>query len=141
MTHSTLQALFYHLRTTRDDMMHMRRQAAQRMAMENAANPAGAQPPPAAPASQDGPTQASPQQGHASPANPEAQRPVYQEPNHLRQAWAYLDEVVQILKTAFPLLILSLETMVEQLSTRFKANPEEEIYRFICMLLQDAIQV
>lgn len=58
----------------------------------------------------------------------------------IRQAWEHVDEVVQILKTAFPLLILSMETMVDQILQRFKATPEEEIYRFICMLLQDAIQ-
>lgn len=59
----------------------------------------------------------------------------------VRQSWDHVDEVVQILKTAFPLLILSLETFVEQINGRFKATPEEEIYRLVCMLLQDAIQV
>jgi len=59
----------------------------------------------------------------------------------MRQPWEYIEEVVQILKTASPLLILSMETMVDQISHRFKATPEEEIYRLICMLLQDAIQV
>jgi transformation/transcription domain-associated protein len=59
----------------------------------------------------------------------------------MRQAWEHVEEVVQILKTAFPLLILSMETMVEQINLRFKATPEEEIYRLICMLLQDAMQV
>ncbi|KAH7887705.1 hypothetical protein F5I97DRAFT_1804974 [Phlebopus sp. FC_14] len=58
----------------------------------------------------------------------------------VRQAWEHVDEVVQILKTAFPLLILSMETMVDQIVQRFKATPEEEIYRLICMLLQDATQ-
>jgi transformation/transcription domain-associated protein len=58
-----------------------------------------------------------------------------------RQGWEYVEEVVQILKTAFPLLILSMETMVDQILQRFKAPPEEEIYRLISMLLQDAIQV
>jgi len=59
----------------------------------------------------------------------------------VRQAWEHVEEVVQILKTAFPLLILSMETMVDQILQRFKAPPEEEIYRLISMLLQDAIQV
>ncbi|KAF9222005.1 FAT-domain-containing protein [Gyrodon lividus] len=58
----------------------------------------------------------------------------------VRQGWEHVDEVVQILKTAFPLLILSMETMVDQILQRFKAPPEEEIYRLIGMLLQDAIQ-
>jgi transformation/transcription domain-associated protein len=59
----------------------------------------------------------------------------------VRQSWEHVDEVVQILKTAFPLLILSMETMVDQILQRFKATPEEEIYRLICMLLLDAVQV
>lgn len=59
----------------------------------------------------------------------------------IRHSWEHVDEVVQILKTAFPLLILSMETMVDQILQRFKATPEEEIYRLICMLLLDAVQV
>jgi len=59
----------------------------------------------------------------------------------IRQPWEYIEEVVQILKTANPLLIISMETMFEQINHRFKATPEEDIYRLVCMLLQDAIQV
>ena len=51
-----------------------------------------------------------------------------------------IEEVGQILKTAFPLLIMTLETVVDQIMQRFKASPEEEIYRLVCMLLQDAVQ-
>lgn len=94
-----------------------------------------------------GPSQVSPQGGVRTA---EAQRVAVavdpqaaekQLPIHLKIAWEYIEEVVQILKTAFPLLILSLETMVDQISQRFKATPEEEIYRLVCMLLQDAVQV
>jgi transformation/transcription domain-associated protein len=59
----------------------------------------------------------------------------------IRQPWEYIDEVVQILKTASPLLILSMETMVDQIGQRFKPTPEEDLYRLVCMLLQDAMQV
>jgi len=52
-----------------------------------------------------------------------------------------LDEVLQTLKTTFPLLILSLETMVDQIQHKFKPAPEEDVYRTICALLTDAIQV
>jgi hypothetical protein len=58
-----------------------------------------------------------------------------------QRSWEYVEEVVNMLKTAFPLLILSMETTVDQISHRFKATQEEEIYRLICMLLQDAMQV
>ena len=61
--------------------------------------------------------------------------------NETRTGWQLIDEIVQILKTAFPLLILTLETVIEQIAQRFKATQDEEIYRLICMLLQDAVQV
>jgi transformation/transcription domain-associated protein len=58
-----------------------------------------------------------------------------------RQPWEYVDEVLQVLKTSFPLLILSLETMVDQIQHKFKLSSDEDVYRSICMLLQDAVQV
>lgn len=58
-----------------------------------------------------------------------------------RQPSEYIDEILQVLKTAFPLLILSLETMVDQIQHKFKLSPDEDVYRNICLLLQDAIQV
>jgi len=61
--------------------------------------------------------------------------------SHPRQAWEHVDEVLQTLKTTFPLLILSLETMVDQIQHKFKPAPEEDVYRNICMLLSDAVQV
>lgn len=63
--------------------------------------------------------------------------------NHqtVKHPWEYVDEIVSILKTAYPLLALNLETMVDQLSQRFRSSPEEEIYRFTYMLLQDGVQV
>ncbi|KAF9224621.1 FAT-domain-containing protein [Gyrodon lividus] len=56
------------------------------------------------------------------------------------QGLEHVDEVVGILKTTFPLLILRVETMVDQILQRFNAPPQDEIYQLICMLLQDAIQ-
>ena len=61
--------------------------------------------------------------------------------SHPRAAWEHVDEILQALKTTFPLLILSLETMVDQVQHKFKPSPEEDVYRSICMLLSDAIQV
>ena len=58
-----------------------------------------------------------------------------------RQAWEHVDEILQTLKTTFPLLILSLETMVDQIQHKFKPSPEEDVYRTICMLISEAIQV
>ena len=72
--------------------------------------------------------------GSSSGATPEA-------PPSQRQPWECLEEVLQVLKTSFPLLLLSLETMVDQIQHKFKLSTEEDIYRNISMLLQDAIQV
>ena len=80
--------------------------------------------------------QSSPSKDGSQPKIPELAIPLA-----TRQSWDLIDEIVQILKTAFPLLILTLETVVEQIAQRFKASAEEEIYRLTCMLLQDAMQV
>ena len=53
----------------------------------------------------------------------------------------YVDDLVSQVKTNNPLLALTLENTVEQFANKFRATPEEEIYRFTFMLLQDAVQV
>lgn len=58
-----------------------------------------------------------------------------------RQTWDYVDEVVQMLKTAFPLLVVSMEGMVEQVQNRFRGGHDEEVYRLLCMVATDAMNV
>ena len=58
-----------------------------------------------------------------------------------RQPWEHVEEVMNILKTAFPLLALTMEKMVDQISLRAKPASEEDIYRFFAALLADAHQV
>ncbi|KAI0053544.1 FAT-domain-containing protein [Auriscalpium vulgare] len=141
------QALFFHLRTTREDMAIIKKQAAQAAIIRANANrnqtssPATSDPTkhPEAPGvvKSDGDVIMG-EVPKPSSANGASQADGTPQP--VRQSWEYVEEVVQILKTAFPLLILSMETMVDQINQRFKATPEEEIYRLICMLLQDAMQ-
>ena len=57
-----------------------------------------------------------------------------------RPAWEYADEIMSVLKTAFPLLALSMETMVDQISKFFKCPPDEDAYRLIGALLNDGLQ-
>jgi transformation/transcription domain-associated protein len=140
----TWQALFFHLRTTREEMGIAKRQAQLQARLRESqaaaqakggdivmqdATAAGTQSKPTpvanAPHGQDGSSQRG--QGEQGQTG--------------RFAWEHIDEVVQILKTAFPLLILSMETMVDQIMQRFKGSPEEEAYRLLGMLLQDAMQV
>lgn len=59
----------------------------------------------------------------------------------VRQSWEHVEEVGQILKTAFPLLIMNLETTAEQISTRMKTTPEEEVYRLMYFLSVECTQV
>ncbi|QSL64955.1 hypothetical protein MERGE_002259 [Pneumocystis wakefieldiae] len=56
------------------------------------------------------------------------------------QPWEHVDEIMSILKTAYPLLALSMETMVDQIQQRFKCTPDEDVYRLIVALLNDGIQ-
>ena len=53
--------------------------------------------------------------------------------------WEYMESIVTQLKTSFPLLALSLESMVDQISRNFKCPPDEDAYRLIVALLNDAL--
>lgn len=142
------QALFFHLRTTREEYTVLRRQA-QAVAVAKAER--GEQGPNShlAPPAQ---VVLTPQMGSPATANAKPQQggqmqqqtpqigqggqgqvPLYKNP------WDWVDEVLSILKTAYPLLTLSLETMVDQIAARFKSSPEEDGYRFVNALLGDAI--
>jgi hypothetical protein len=58
-----------------------------------------------------------------------------------RQPQEYVDDTLNILKTAFPLLALSMEKMVDHINVRSRAPPEEDVYRFLSALLTDAMSV
>ncbi|PLW55359.1 hypothetical protein PCANC_02309 [Puccinia coronata f. sp. avenae] len=53
----------------------------------------------------------------------------------------HVDDIMGTLKTQFPLLALSMEMLVDQLLQRFEPPPEEEVYRLLCTLLQEALAV
>ena len=55
------------------------------------------------------------------------------------QPWDYLDDIHAVLKTAFPLLAMSMETIVDQIAKNFKSGPDEDAYRLISALLSDAL--
>lgn len=58
-----------------------------------------------------------------------------------RQPWEYVEEIISLLKTAFPLLALTLETIGDQIQARFKPSSEEDVYRIVSALGSDATQV
>ncbi|KAF1996459.1 hypothetical protein P154DRAFT_623225 [Amniculicola lignicola CBS 123094] len=154
------QALYCHLRTTREDMVVLKKANDAKEARENAAR-----------AKQQGGTQGSPPQKQSSPdARPgssasgnqpgsaggdskatsitpngtvktEGQQdtPVADAPPKKKQPWDYVEEISAILKTAFPLLALSMETMLDQIQKNFKCPPDEDAYRLIVALLNDGL--
>ncbi|GLB33849.1 putative PI3 PI4-kinase family protein [Lyophyllum shimeji] len=142
------QALFYQLRTTREEMQLMRKNQeklqAVRAAQANAASADSARRD--AGDSTTGEPTAAQAQVAATSSHPSAEAshpavaPAPDTPSPPRQPSEYVDDVLNVLKTSFPLLILSLETMVDQISHKFKLTADEEIYRNICLLLQDAVQ-
>ncbi|KAF2743549.1 hypothetical protein M011DRAFT_471297 [Sporormia fimetaria CBS 119925] len=56
-----------------------------------------------------------------------------------KKPWDHAEEIWNILKTAFPLLALSMETMLDQISKHFKCPPDEDAYRLIVALLNDGL--
>ncbi|PHH60652.1 hypothetical protein CDD81_1373 [Ophiocordyceps australis] len=146
------QALYFQLRTSREDMhiikknQEAKERARQQQAQQNrpdgsraASRPgtangtaSGAE---ATPARSDG-GDAGPQ---SSRAGSQAQEQQPQGPGHKKHPWELTDEVMSVLKTAFPLLALSMETMVDQIQKNFKCPPDEDAYRLIVALLNDAL--
>ncbi|KAK6458258.1 uncharacterized protein RJT20DRAFT_126237 [Scheffersomyces xylosifermentans] len=61
-------------------------------------------------------------------------------PTAVRQALEHVEEIMGILKTAYPLLALSLESLVDQINQRFKCTADEDAYRLGVALLNDGVQ-
>ncbi|KAH0547803.1 hypothetical protein FGG08_000060 [Glutinoglossum americanum] len=72
-----------------------------------------------------------------SPANGKSQDSQQQAVK--KQPWDYTEDIMSVLKTAFPLLALSMETMVDQIQKHFKCPPDEDAYRLIVALLNDGL--
>lgn len=167
------QALYCHLRTTREDMVVLRKNHEQKEAKEKAAkakqqsgqgSPAAKQGSPAAkqgspearpgssgnrPASASGenkPTASGTPNGtvkteggqQGSPTTNGAPAPT-DAPPAPKKPWDHVEEISAILKTAFPLLALSMETMLDQIQKNFKCPPDEDAYRLIVALLNDGL--
>ncbi|TDL29737.1 hypothetical protein BD410DRAFT_736870 [Rickenella mellea] len=157
------QALFFPLRTTREDLIFLKRQEAevQSRAAQMNQGPTGTQQSGAGQQRSEGGPNSAPVNTDATVKEEDHPQPVTtqgQPSNETGNAGSQglpdgagsfhsakvasdnVDEIVSILKTAYPLLTLTLETMVDQFTNRFRATAEEEIYRFTFMLLQDGIQ-
>ncbi|CAO3646140.1 unnamed protein product [Cunninghamella echinulata] len=51
-----------------------------------------------------------------------------------------LDEIMAMLKTGYPLLALSMETMVDQIQLKFKPQADEDMYRLVVALYNEGTQ-
>jgi transformation/transcription domain-associated protein len=146
------QALHFQLRTTKEDFAVIQKQAMAVANRQNGAQQSGTPQPQtnsqtqsAQPGAQE---QASSQaqtseQSQGSPQLQNGQQQQVkptQSPNGIRQPWEYVDEIMGILKTAYPLLALSLESLVDQINHRFKCSADEDAYRLVTALLNDGIQ-
>lgn len=157
------QSLFFLLRTSREDLLGIKKAQEQkqdklnRAKQQSSASPVGKGSPEtkatshtaenvatsvvagsstettAAAGSPSDPAQANQSNGAAAPSTePDGS----QKEKH---SWEYAEDVMAGLKTAFPLLALSMETMVDQIHKNFKCPPDEDAYRLIVALLNDGL--
>ena len=56
-----------------------------------------------------------------------------------KKPWEHTEEIMMNLKSSFPLLALSMETVVDQIHKHFKCPPDEDAYRLIVALLNDGL--
>lgn len=162
------QALYCHLRTTREDMVSIKKQTEAKEAREKAARAKQAQgqgspsvkqgSPDARPGSASSGTRprtasaesksvvangsvSAPNGGSETGTNDQttpngtASTP----PAAQKRPWDHVEDISAILKTAFPLLALSMETMLDQIQKNFKCPPDEDAYRLIVALLNDGL--
>jgi transformation/transcription domain-associated protein len=126
------QALHFQLRTSKEDFAVIQRQAIATANRQNSQNGS---------VNSQGPGTGQPAQGSQTGSNSNgADRPASGTGNDIRQPWEYVEEIMGILKTAYPLLALSLESLVDQINHRFKCTADEDAYRLVIALLNDGIQ-
>ncbi|RMZ78746.1 hypothetical protein DV737_g3746, partial [Chaetothyriales sp. CBS 132003] len=135
------QALFYHLRATREDFLLKKKQH------ESKTGPKAGGPADKGEGSGAGSRPGTANDDTAGPGSPKPK----QEPNGggdageaakreaPKKPWEYANEIMDGLKTGFPLLALSMETMTDQLSKHFKCPPDEDAHRLIVALLNDGV--
>lgn len=122
------QTLHFHLRTAREEHAILQKMAARRQAVQNVGTPVG---------QAVGANSSSGSVGITPSGSPRpGPSPGTGEGNLVGE---YMDEVTNTLKTAYPLLMLSLETLIDQMYHRFKSPPDEDAYRLTVALLNDGL--
>ncbi|GIZ38419.1 hypothetical protein CKM354_000183600 [Cercospora kikuchii] len=151
------QALHFHLRTSHEDMQVIRKSQLMREQKEKAAKakkdaagdavktesparpessgtPAGA----SRPTTSAGDTTMTDADKKQEPAKKDGEEKKDEEKKP-KKPWEHTEALVITLRTAFPLLYASMEAMVEQMQRHFKCPPDEDAYRLIVALLNDAL--
>ncbi|KAG0682333.1 transcription-associated protein 1 [Kluyveromyces marxianus] len=119
------QALHFQLRTTKEDFAVIQRQS---LALARTQGETG---------NAEGNDPSKQTSADSSRANSQTKPQDQEKYANNRQPWEYLEELNGILKTAYPLLALSLESLVDQINQKFKTNPDEVLFRLINVLLID----
>ena len=146
------QSLYFLLRTHREDMLTMKKQQDQKQERINRSkqspnlkqgSPENNQSTPNRPGSSSRPGTANGDNPSANDGTPKKEPNNEQEPEKPvpKKPWEYAEEIMSVLKTTFPLLALSMETMVDQVQKHFKCPPDEDAYRLIVALLNDGLSV
>ncbi|CAO3595980.1 unnamed protein product [Absidia cylindrospora] len=99
-------------------------------------------------AAADSTTQSATPANQATPANPTAPTtsssspapPAAQPQSQPTTTPHPLDEIMAMLKTGYPLLALSMETMVDQIQLKFKPQADEDMYRLVVALYNEGAQ-
>ncbi|KAI9769878.1 MAG: hypothetical protein M1839_003575 [Geoglossum umbratile] len=152
------QSLYFLLRTSREEAITSKKQQEQKQEKARAKqdSPANKQSSPNAnqtsraenaprPGTSGGDSEkAAIRNGTRSPTNDKNQSPANSKTQEAqqqakKQPWDYTEDIMSVLKTAFPLLALSMETMVDQIQKHFKCPPDEDAYRLIVALLNDGL--
>ncbi|KIX99466.1 uncharacterized protein Z520_05042 [Fonsecaea multimorphosa CBS 102226] len=138
------QALFYHLRATREDFLGKKKQyeaqkAKQQKNQEDKKEPSSRPGTANGEAQTNGSSSPKPKQEPGTDTAETNGTEAGKRPEEPKRPWDYTDEIMAGLKTAFPLLALSMETMTDQLSKHFKCPPDEDAHRLIVALLNDGL--
>lgn len=144
------QALHFQLRTTKEDFAAKQRQFAELLRQKNGAeHPKPSDTPtdvettkPELSESGDKKETSTTEEGSEGKANDTSKSEDGPKgpPPAVRQSWEHVDEIMGILKTAYPLLALLLESLVDQINQRFKCTADEDAYRLGVALLNDGVQ-
>ncbi|ODV87142.1 hypothetical protein CANARDRAFT_26566 [[Candida] arabinofermentans NRRL YB-2248] len=129
------QALHFQLRTTKEDYAVLQRQMTQQNSQQRSNSSNGS----STPVSGTAPGTATGASVPPTPNLPNAS-PAGGNSSSQRQPWQHVEEIMGILKTAYPLLALSLESLVDQIGQRFKSNNDGDAYRLVVALYNDGIQ-